>query len=206
VDITDFSTPKDLLELLGHMDIVQRANRRGRVRKFRAKALTDGISLSSVEAKEYASGNSNPDKITRYILKARIEQSDLYRFNPHAYLVDPCALEFTGDVNEALRLTKMHTTCLTSKNFDLGAAAPIRRGDIIEISCKVNRRGETDIEICTATKIIERAKIKDGTGTARACVSLTGVFQSQAVSLVGTPTPTVAPPAPDSPAEDSGDE
>lgn len=207
-DIRDFTTPKDLIELLAYMATHKRAARRGSVRKFNAKALTDGIPLSGAGLRDYAEGNTTPERITRYIFKARIEQKDLYEFNPHAYLTDPCSLDFTGDVNEALRLTKMHTTCLTARNFDLGSGAAIGRGDVVEIVCKVKPNGQTNIEICTATKILERAMREDGSGTAQACVSLSGAFEANIVTFVGQPTTSseLPPPAPELPVEDLGDE
>ena len=88
-------------------------------------------------------------KVSRYILRAKI-QSALYNHkDPHAMLPDPCLPIYASKPNEAIALIKLHSLCITSKGFELANSEQINKGDIIEISCKIDRQtGQPMVGLC----------------------------------------------------------
>jgi hypothetical protein len=61
----------------------------------------------------------------------------------------------------------------------------IRRGDIIEMVCKVKRNGETNIKYAVASRILERVDREDSAGTVESCAGgLSGIFETQTVSVM----------------------
>ena len=196
---SSFTTPRALLGLLAHAATHKRAETRGAVRKFTAKAVTDGVPLSAEAYRKYAKNHTGTDTMARHILRARIEQSDMYEYNPHAYTTDPCDPAYSGDINATLRLIQTFTLCVTARNFDLDSDGLIRRGDKIEIICKVNHDDTTNVQNAIISRVVERAQREDGTGTAPVCTGgLSGIFETQTVTVLGTTPPPDSTAIPDS--------
>ena len=183
LDPTSFTTPREKLELLAYMGTQKRVQSRGSVRKYIAKALTDSIPLSLANLMSGQFEVSSNSKISRYIIRAKI-QSALYRHkDPHAMLADPCLPIYASKPNEAIALIKLHSLCITPKSFDLGDSGQINKGDIIEISCKIDRQtGQPMVALATVTKIIQRAPPITASD-AQPCIDLAGKFDYTSISL-----------------------
>lgn len=183
LDPTSFTTPREKLELLAYMGTQKRVQSRGTVRKYVAKALTDSIPLSLANLMSGQFEVSPSSKVSRYILRAKI-QSVLYNHkDPHAMLPDPCLPIYASKPNEAIALIKLHSLCITPKGFDLSDSEQINKGDIIEISCKIDRQtGQPMVALATVTKIIQRAPPITASD-AQPCIDLSGKFDYASVSL-----------------------
>lgn len=171
----------------------------GEVREFTAIALTDAIPLSSLKLEEYAnegvtttSGSIADSDLSRYSLKAKIvgdangnEFVDLAN-NPHNLLVDPCALGQTADVNKSLQLIKQYTTYITATDFNESGGNHIRRNDRIKVRMIWDPEGRIIMERGDLVALVETAAenetLKD------ICASLSGLFDSNASILLGTPS------------------
>ena len=184
LDPTSFTTPRELLGLYAYMGTQKRVQSRGAVRKYVAKALTDSVPLSLANLMsgkfEHRGGEK---KVSRYILRAKI-QSALYNHkDPHAMLPDPCLPIYASKPNEAIALIKLHSLCITSKGFELANSEQINKGDIIEISCKIDRQtGQPMVGFVTITKIMKRAPPVTASETQH-CIDLAGKFDYTSVSL-----------------------
>lgn len=169
----------------------------GEIREFTAIALTDGIPLSKSGLHEYAGRTSgapvNDSIIARFILKAMIvgdANGDELRpiNNPHRFLLNPCALGDTADVNLALRITKLYTTYITSSDFNESGGNIIRKNDKIKVTMVYDREGRIIMEQGKIVALVETAE--ENIALKNACVSLSGVFQSNTVTSLGAPTAT----------------
>tara|TARA_R110002110_G_scaffold396963_1_gene612009 strand:- start:141 stop:1418 length:1278 start_codon:yes stop_codon:yes gene_type:complete len=183
LDPTSFTTPREKLELLAYMGTQKRVQSRGTVRKYVAKALTDSIplSLANLMSGQFETATSN--KISRYILRAKIQSSLYHNKDPHAMLPDPCLPVYASKPNKAIALIKLHSLCITPKSFGHGDSEQINKGDIIEISCKIDRQtGQPMVGFATITKIIKRAPPLT-VSEVQPCVDLTAMFDYKSVSM-----------------------
>jgi hypothetical protein len=133
---------------------------------------------------------SGGEVISRFVLKAKIigdvngdplspEQ------NPHHFLLDPCKMGTTDDPNLVLRITKLYTTYVSSKDFSVsdGDSVTIKRNDRILVTMTVNSRGNLILERGEVTELIERAQ--DNRALLNNCDPLAGLFDTTTVTILG---------------------
>ena len=186
MDKTTFTTPRMRLELLMWASQNQLNAKRGEIKVFKAVALTDAVPLSQRDMDNYG-GQPRPGtgaQVGRYVLRVRIKD-DLYEKSPHQYLPDPCALDQTSNIGEALGLIKLHTLCLTSEDYQLSDMAPIRQNDIVEITLNMNEETNTvNSQHGIITKLVERANARDISEPL--CEDLSGKFLINTVARLSS--------------------
>ena len=183
LDPTSFTTPRELLSLYAYMGTQKRPQARGTVRKYVAKALTDSVPLSLGNLMAGNLETNMSSNISRYIFRAKIQSALYNNRDPHAMLPDPCLPIYASKPNEAIALIKLHSLCVTSKGFEMSNSEQINKGDIIEISCKIDRQtGQPMVGYVTVTKIIKRAPPLTASEV-QPCVDLAGKFDHTSVSL-----------------------
>jgi len=163
MDKTTFTTPRMRLELLMWASQNQLNAKRGEIKVFKGVALTDALPLSQRDLDRYTGTgrNTGDAQIGRYVIRVRIKD-DLYEKSPHHYLPNPCNLDSTSNIAEAVKLIKLHTLCVTSADYQTSTDSPIRQNDIVEITLNMN--GETNTvnsQHGIVTRLIERANLRD---------------------------------------------
>jgi len=159
IDSSTFTTHRMRLELLMWASQNEVRTKRGEVKVFEAIALTDAVPLSRRDLDNYGRKTEGDSAATvgRYVLRVRIK-NDLYEASPHQYLPDPCALDTTANVAEAVKLIKLHTLCLTSADYQLSDVGSIKRNDIVKITLNMNRETNTvNSEHGIVTALVKRA-------------------------------------------------
>lgn len=193
-DRSQFTTPRALIGLMvaDKFDKLP-STTTGEIRQFTAVALTDAVPLSRDQMLRYAkdpAGAATGEVISRFILKAMIigdangaeippEQ------NPHRYLLNPCNMNTSADPNLVLRITKLYTTYVSSKDFNVsdGDAITIKRNDRILVTMTVDSRGNIVLDRGELTALLERAQ--DNKSLLNNCDALTGLFNTTTVTTLG---------------------
>jgi hypothetical protein len=195
-DRSQFTTPRALIELMlaDKFDKLP-STTTGEIRQFTAVALTDAVPLSRDQMLRYAkdpAGAATGEVISRFILKAMIiGDADGAEIppeqNPHRYLLNPCNMSTSVDPNLVLRITKLYTTYVSSKDFNVsdGDAITIKRNDRILVTMTVDSRGNIVLDRGELTALLERAQ--DNKSLLNNCDALTGLFNTTTVTtLFGT--------------------
>ena len=192
LDPSSFTTPGQLAELRIHAGTVKRADRRGTVRKFMAKALTDSVPVSSFSLSmgefDINIRDDDTSKIARHVFRARIIGGLYGGRDPHSLLDDPCLhlIEGKADSAHTLALIRQHTLVITSKNFRMTGTYQdcINTGDIVQISCTIDRDGVTRADYAVAVKLVKRALYLSADDGGRCWIDLSSLMDSaETISL-----------------------
>jgi hypothetical protein len=159
LDITSFTTARERMYLLAYMATVKKHDRRGNNRIFIAQAITDSVPLDREwMTSARTSDPSSPLAQDRHVVRVRILGEYVDNVAPHSFLPDACNESTAEDLEGATAAVIQHTLALTARNYTgyENGSKNILTGDILRLSCRTNRRGQTNTERGTILETLAR--------------------------------------------------
>jgi hypothetical protein len=184
------------MQLYAYMMTVKKQESRGNNRIFIAQAVTDSVPFDQenwwsqgILSPRAPRGQSERIMIdTRHCARVKILSEYTDGTDAHTYLPNPCDSATAADSAEARMAITQYTLGLTGRDYTgfSNEGMNINTGDILRISCRVNRRGMPITERAIILETIDRPASLGGTGLIDiegTCSDLAGLDWSESATI-----------------------